>query len=141
MVRHAAGGLGADGAYGVIPLSRTDRQTAANVGRDIADGHRVSLKLLVFNGPLLFGRINLAEIVQAGFALGLDPGAHQIGDSHCSEETDDDHDDHDFDHRKSSLALKLNSHGKMLHRLPETQFGAELVRSQCPILWGWRAYG
>ena len=58
-----------------------------------------------FQGPLLSGRINLAEVVDAGIGLGSGAGFDEVGNRDGRQEANDGHDDHDLNQRKAALAV------------------------------------
>ena len=65
---------------------------------------RVRVGLLVFQRPLLFGTINLAEVVDAGVFLCRIAGANEVRDRDGGQQTDDGNHDHDFHEREAGLA-------------------------------------
>src|SRR5260370_12187145 len=59
--------------------------------------------LLVLQGPLLFGPVNLAEVVDAGVLLGRVARPDEVRDHRRRPRLDAGHHDHDFDEFCASL--------------------------------------
>ena len=72
MIRHAALRQLAHATNGVCAARRTFRKLSADqldVGLEIFLGANIAVLLVVFQGPLIFGGVNLAEVVDARVLL------------------------------------------------------------------------
>jgi hypothetical protein len=82
---------------------RHDRARAAEVRYDVGGGRHRAGRFALFQGPLLLGRVNDAEIVDASIGLGGLTSFHEIRNRDSRQEADDGHNDHDFNQRKAGL--------------------------------------
>jgi hypothetical protein len=84
MARKAASWFIAKGADCVNASGGTGRhfsiRSPAKVRLYIAHGRRVGVLLLVFQRPLLFGRVNQAKIIDASILLRRGAGFNEVGD-------------------------------------------------------------
>ena len=65
---------------------------------------------LGFQGPLLLGTVDLAQVVDAGVLLRGRAGAHEVGDGDGGQQADDGHHDHDFHQREARLFDGIEFH-------------------------------
>jgi len=92
----------ADSAYRVGAICRTSGNRVVlvqlDVRRQVAGKSRSggTRAFAGFQCPLTCGRINLAEVVDAGIGLRGGAGFHEVGNRDGRQEADDGHDDHDF---------------------------------------------
>lgn len=85
---------------GLLRVNRANGQfssAAAQEGLNVCGlrhggGHRS-----VLQGPLLFGRVNHAKIVDASIGLRRSAGFHQVRNGDGRQQPDNRHDDHDLD--------------------------------------------
>ena len=89
-------------------IQRAVRSRAAGatteVGLDVSCPGRGRGGLFLFQGPFLLGTINLAQVVDAGVGLGRGTGMNEVGNRDGGQQTDDGHDDHDFDQGETRFA-------------------------------------
>ena len=96
----------ARGALGRASAAAIDgaRAAAAEIDSQRGFNHVVRAVLAVFQRPLLDRAVDQAEVVDAGiFASGF-TSLDEVRDRDRGEETDDGHDDHDFNEREARLA-------------------------------------
>ena len=60
--------------------------------------------------PLLFGAVNLSQVVDTGILLGGRARFHEIGNRDRRQQPDDGHHDHDFHEREAQLQVFLDLH-------------------------------
>jgi len=75
---------------------RAGQLSFADVGQDIRISRLSTATLPFFQGPLLLGRINLAQIVDARIGLRGLTGLHKVRNRNRRQQADDGHDNHDF---------------------------------------------
>lgn len=97
------GGAGRSGAGGAATEVRLDV-------RQYRDG---ILRSAVFQGPGLLGAVNLAQVVDAGALLRLEPGADEIGDRDRREQADNGHHNHDLHQCEPRRPDRSNFHKKV----------------------------
>lgn len=117
-----AGRLGADVAHGAAvagrpgrcAVSRAGRQftsgTVSEVGLEVRAGRGGGAALALFQGPLLLGRVDQAQIVNARILLRGRAGAHEVGNGDRGQQTDNRDNDHDFDEGETCLAIDFVFH-------------------------------
>jgi hypothetical protein len=66
--------------------------------------------LLGFYGPLLLGRVDLAQIVYTGISLRIGAGVDPIRNGDDSQKADDHDDNHDLHQRETRIAISYCSH-------------------------------
>ena len=114
MIGDIAGRAVADRADSVGAAGRATRDVAAGVkldiGFDLAQGNGVATRLLVFERPLLDSAVNLAKVVDTGVLLRGRAGLNEVRDRNGRQQTDDRHDDHDFNQCEASFGFVLNFH-------------------------------
>ncbi|MDB6125042.1 MAG: hypothetical protein JWQ71_4035, partial [Pedosphaera sp.] len=86
------------------------RGATAQVGLHIGDVRRGGRGGLGFQGPLLLGPVQLAQVVDAGVLLRGRAGAHEVGDGDGRQQTDDGHHDHDFHEREARFGYLIEFH-------------------------------
>jgi len=86
-------------------FTRHRRASAAKIRNDVRRGRSGSGLLTFFQTPLLFRRVNDAEVVDTGIGLGGLTGAHEVGNRDGSQQADDGHDDHDFNQREAGVTI------------------------------------
>src|SRR2546422_9128332 len=69
----------------------------------------------VFQRPLLFDAINLAEVVDARFVLARFRRLHEVSDRYGRQNPDDGHHDHDFHQREASLPDQYKYHNTLIY--------------------------
>jgi hypothetical protein len=79
------------------------RSRSANIRLDVCDQGGVGGKFTMFQGPLLFGLINDAEVIDTAIGLRRLTGTHVVGNPDGRQEADDGHDDHDLHQREARL--------------------------------------
>jgi hypothetical protein len=77
------------------------RADPAKVWGDVRVCGHSGADLTFFQGPLLFGCVNDAEVIDAGIGLRGLTGFHEVGNRDRSQEANDGHHDHDFNQRES----------------------------------------
>ena len=82
---------------GVRRAGRQRPTPASKIRRKVSGRGGIGGRLFILQRPLLFGSVNLAEIVNAGVLLSLCAGTYEVRDGDGGQKTDDGHDDHDFD--------------------------------------------
>jgi hypothetical protein len=85
--------------------SRHHRAGAAQVGPEIPVTRNCGGQFSFFQSPLLCGRVNLAEVVDAGVGLCGLTSSNEVGNRDSCQEADDGHDNHDFNQRKPTFAV------------------------------------
>ena len=108
----------ANRAIAVGTTSGAGRNAASGVELDvrgqiarIADGGAGGLA--VFEGKFIGRRINLAEVVDTSIGLRGGTGFHEVRNRDGSQQTDDGHNDHDFNEGKTGLTDVLS----LFHRI------------------------
>ena len=107
----AAGGRGGQGINVVIASYWLDwncRARPSKIWDQIAANGCGAGWLSGFKRPLLFGLVNDAEVIDAGIGLRGLAGAHEIGNSHCRQQADNGHDNHDFNQGEACLGVVSN---------------------------------
>ena len=89
-----------------VRAGRATAKVRLNVGNHGGDCG----ELFVFQSPLLFRTIDLAQVVNTRVLLGSRTRANEIGNSNRCQQTDDRNDDHDFHQREATLARFIDSH-------------------------------
>ena len=96
----------ADWAFGNLPGG-----VQAQVRLDVVLRHRSPTPLASFDGELIDGGVNLAQIIDAGIGLRRGSGTGQVGNGDSRQQADDGYYDHDFHERKASqTALVMHFH-------------------------------
>jgi hypothetical protein len=86
-------------------------RATAKVRREAARGWgSVSRGLVILQRPLLFGAVNLAQVVNASVFLGGRAGAHKVGNRDGGQKTNDGHYDHDFHQGEPGFIRLIDSH-------------------------------
>ena len=91
--------------------------TTSGAGRNAASGVQLDVRgqvariadrgasgLAVFEGKFVGRSVNLAEVVDTSIGLRGGTGLHEVRNRDGSQQTDDGHDDHDFNQGKTRLA-------------------------------------
>jgi len=86
-------------------FTRHRRASTPKIRNDVRGARRGSGLLSFFQTPLLFRRINDAEVVDTGIGLGGLTGAHKVGNRDGSQQADDGHDNHDFNQREAGITI------------------------------------
>ena len=95
----------AHGVEGIIPAIGTHGENSIlEIRQQLLRGRHVGGGLVFFQRPLLLGRVQLAEIVDAGIGLRGCAGFYEVGNRDRRQEADDGHNDHDFHQREAGLA-------------------------------------
>ena len=97
-----AGGEGTSGAGGVQGAGREGTCAAtAHIRLDLGGRWSHGSSLAVFQGVLLLGTVDLAEVIDASIVLGLGTCFHEVRNGDRSQQTDDGDDNHDFNEGKT----------------------------------------
>ena len=96
-----AGRAVTNGAVGIATTSGARGNTAGGVQLDVGGEvtgiiDRGTSGFTGFQGEFIGGGINLAEVVDASIGLGGRTGFHKVRNRDGGQQTDDGHDDHDF---------------------------------------------
>jgi len=94
----------------VVHRGNRATRTTAEVRLDVGGGNRCSTGFALFKSVLLFGTVDLTEVVDAGIGLRILARFDEVGDRDCRQEADDGHDDHDFHQREARLIRSDNFH-------------------------------
>src|SRR2546425_2066619 len=62
-------------------------------------------RAMIFHGPLQLGAVHVLAIERAGSLLCGRDGVPETGNRYCRQQTDDGHDDHDFDEGESGYVF------------------------------------
>ena len=76
--------------------------------RDVGLSNRCTRIQLVLHRILLLRRIDLFQVRDAGVLSAGGPSLNKVRDRDCHENSDDQHDDHDFDESKCSPRISLH---------------------------------
>jgi len=105
------GRRGANRGIRVGTTSRARRQAVRrvelDVGRHIRRSKGITGLLLVFQGPLVSGRVQLTHVVDAGIGLGGGACFHEVRNRNRGQQADDGDNDHDFNEREARLTEVL----------------------------------
>jgi len=130
LVALAASGAGINSRQGIGSARRAfhgartfaiDFSCAAAIEKSgqLVDDYRVASIFIIFESPLLDGTINQTEIVDAGIFAGSFASFNEIGDGNPGQETNDCHNDHDFNESEARFAIELNFHTIMVRQRRE----------------------
>jgi hypothetical protein len=90
---------------GIVGVGSTARANGSLPALDELINFRLdncrSLSFFVFECPLFLGAVNLAQVVYAGIFLCGRTSLHEVGNRNRGQESDDGHDDHDFNKREA----------------------------------------
>ena len=87
---------------------RHNRAGTAEVGNDVAGRRSNTSYLARFQSPLLFRRVNDAEIIDTGIGLRGLTGSYEVRNRDCRQQADDGHNDHDFHQRKAGFQFFID---------------------------------
>jgi hypothetical protein len=109
-----------DLAAGRVGIHRADRVSAAagavrilvvlDVHRHVSRTGNVRIRLLVLQGSLLLGVVNLAQVVNAGILLGRVARPDEVRDRDGGQQADDGDHNHDFHEGEARLACHSHFH-------------------------------
>ena len=90
-----------DGTHEIFvpPLSENPLQ----VDIDVGGSHRIALRLVGFEGPLLLGLVDLSKVVDAGLRSGGFARAQVVRNGYGGQESHDGHHNHNLDERETCL--------------------------------------
>lgn len=116
---HGSGVHGVDRVAAAELVSRVSGASIGDRGRgrvttDVRSEVRfrrgADTRLFGFQRPLLLRTIDLAEVVDASIHLGRGARFHEVGNRDRGQETDDGHNDHDFNERKARVLVVTDLH-------------------------------
>ena len=79
-------------------------QVVLQIHLHVRRGGDGGVRLLVFECPLLFGTVQLAEVVDTGVSLGRIARPNEVRNRDGGQQTDDGDHDHDFHEREAGFA-------------------------------------
>jgi len=102
------------GVEGVLRINWAGGQftvnAAAQIRLQVGADRAGAVLLALFQGPLLLGGVNEAEVVDAGVLLRGGAGFDEVGDGDRGQQTDDGDDDHNLNKRETRLAIVFLLH-------------------------------
>jgi len=104
-----AGGEGLAGILRAVEASQC-AGLSVEIGDDFCGSRRRGGPPTGFRSPLLFCRVDLADVVNAGAPLGIRPRSQHVGDRDGCQQADDADDDHDFGEREARSLGQPNFH-------------------------------